>query len=429
MLRGVALVLVLASTSVAQDAQDFVHLGTEPVFLRIRVLVDGKDHRTPFTTWLRGVFDRADADKDGRLGGDEIRPVLQIAEFRSAESNPAGRPAWKHDPDGNGFIEFGELVTAVENGAGPALQVRMTGSAPSGMQLNGQPNQDPQRIFKHLDANKDSRLGADELDLARSALRKFDRDDDDTVSAEEVASSNPYAMYFAPQVRSTGQPPSLPFLELTSAELSGRAIRRFFQRYDRNDANGASDLLLAPEELPIPATVFKTHDANGDGRLDFDEVPVLLKQMEPQVEFTLHVSAEWERTPAVDFVCHDARWKDRLHRSWSGDVTIDFGDAQLELSVPAGNQFDTTQFLEQQFKAGDTDNNGYVEQKELQASYYINQLFTQAAMRTRTGSCSSRSSAGMWPAASRRGFRGRSSTWPMPAGTCSRSSMSTATDG
>lgn len=380
MLRTIAVVLVLASTALADETQDFVYLGAQPVFLRLRVLVDGKDHRTPFTTWLRGVFDRADADKDGRLSRDESKAVLEIAEFRSAESSPAGRRDWKQDPDGNGFIEFEEMVSAVENGAGPALQVRMTPTPDANARFRGQQQtEDPQRIFKHVDADKDSRLSDLEIESALSALRKFDRDDDETVSAAEISSANPYAMYFAPQVSTTTAPAAIPLLELNAAELSGRAIRQFFQRYDLQDANGVSDLVLAPEELPISDAVFKAHDANGDGRLDFDEVPVLLKQMEPQVEFTLHISVQWERTPAIDFVCHDDRWKDRVRRSYTGDVTIDFGDAQLELSVPAaGNSFDTTQFLEQQFKAGDTDNNGYVEQKELRSNYYMNQLFAQA---------------------------------------------------
>lgn len=381
MTRALVILLVLASLASAQDAQDFVYLGPEPVFLRVRVLVDGKDYHEPFRAWVRGIFDKIDADHDGRLSTEEAAKLPDDQSLRSAESNPVVRAKGNRDQNGDGWLDFEELVQAVATGAGPAMQVRLLSQMlPNNRQSvsYGQPLQDVQRIFKQLDTDKDRRLVDSELRAAQAVLQKLDRDDDDSVSQQEIASANPYAMYYGQQDPAYSPRPQLPFLELTWADVSAKSVRRFFQHYDKSTETTAADLVLSRTELPLSESVFQSHDANKDAVLDFDEVLALLKQSAPQVEFTLHVSDQWQRTPVIDVVCHDARMKDRVRRSLSGEVTLDLGLAQMELAVPASNQFDSATFLEQQFKQADSDNNGYVELKDVRNSYYINQIFPSA---------------------------------------------------
>ena len=375
--------LLSASLAFADDARDFVYLGPEPVFLRIHVRLDGQDYHTPFREWLRREFDKADADNDGYLVDAEAHVLLDVdRDFGSAESIPASRKhPVRHDPDpnGDGRFDFDEFVKVIETSSGPALEVRTTVES-AALRFRGGPLlQDGQRVFRHLDADGDRRLTPLEIRRAPDAFRKLDQDDDDTVSLQEVSSSTAIAVDPPPPTRYAGHRQQLPLLELDWGHVSEFVERSLSTRFiEHYDGNPVPDRVLSPAELRIAPEVFTAHDGNCDGVLDVGEVLTFLKNAAPAFEVTLYVSDKWERTPAIDVVCHDARLKDRVQRAFTGDVMLDLGDLRLELSVLSSHQFDSLQVLEEQFQRADVDKNGYLDEMERWKSRFIGQMVTRA---------------------------------------------------
>jgi len=108
---------------------------------------DGKLTRDELPERMLGLFDRADADRNGVLTEDEIRKAAQAAAAPAARGRGEGR---------------GEA----------------RGDGPSFMRL------DP--ILAALDTNGDGEISAEELAAAPTALKKLDANGDGQLSADEV---------------------------------------------------------------------------------------------------------------------------------------------------------------------------------------------------------------------------------------------------
>lgn len=330
-----AVVVLVSTAAIGDETQDFVYLGTKPIFLRFHLKVDGREVQTPFAGWLRQVFDRCDADHDGLLDAAEQMKLPAAEKFRSAESIPKIRGMWKPDVNSDGKVAFEELVAAVEAGVGPALSVRMTSdqTTPEPQYGNSTDAGNAEVIFKQLDVDHDQQLSAGEIQDALAVLRKLDRDDDDSFSQQELVSINPYGQFRQSRtqngwvmVRNTP-----PFLHLKAGQVSTKSVRQLFNQYDKQ----STDLQLTQSEFPLGEGQFLAYDANKDSHLDFDEVLLLLQQATPQIECTFHVPDKWERNPAIQVECHDASLKEGIRTSPSGEVTLNLGSAQIELSLPA----------------------------------------------------------------------------------------------
>ncbi len=113
---------------------------------------DGQLTRDELPERMHGLFDRADADKNGILTVEEIRKAAQAATAQSAGGSREGR---------------GE-------GRGEGRR----GNPPSFMRL------DP--ILAALDTNDDGELSSEEIAAAPTILKKLDTNGDGQLSAEEV---------------------------------------------------------------------------------------------------------------------------------------------------------------------------------------------------------------------------------------------------
>jgi len=109
---------------------------------------DGRLTRDEVPERMQGLFDRADADKNGILTADEIRKSAQTS----------APPARGEGRDGR-------------EGRGP-------GGPPSFMRL------DP--ILAAIDTDSNGEISAQELAAAPASLKKLDKDGDGKLSAEEV---------------------------------------------------------------------------------------------------------------------------------------------------------------------------------------------------------------------------------------------------
>ncbi len=220
-LLAVAGLLVLAALSISQadepkapqepstvdpgtlpEVQDVIFFTDKrPVLLRIRLFVDGQPAGERWDTFMKKLFAYLDADGNGFLDEKEAKHIIpaqtliQLFSGSLFQNNPNGGP-----PPAPGTLpDFKEIakdnkITLSEladyyhrNNAGPYTVVTGSGLATTADQLTN-------AIFATLDANKDGLLSKEELLAAHQLLMRFDDNDDEMVTPQEILATaiNPY---------------------------------------------------------------------------------------------------------------------------------------------------------------------------------------------------------------------------------------------
>src|SRR5262249_47228932 len=151
-----------------------------------------------------------------------------------------------------------------------------------------------------------------------------------------------------------------PFLALLAGESTKPLVQQLQTRY------GKGGKKLTKKDLGLDDAAFKALDADGDGELDAEELAHFAAKP-PDLELTLRLGKMDPKLRRVEIVKQDAALGDKV-KAKDGTVTLDLGVTRVELSVGAGEArnagFNQAQLLRQQylsqFKAADTDNNGYL---------------------------------------------------------------------
>ncbi len=117
---------------------------------------DGKLTRDEVPERMQGLFDRADADKDGVLTTDEIRKMAQSLAAPAGRANAGGREGVGREGGGR-------------EGRGPRMSIM---------------KMDP--ILVALDIDGDGVISAEEIANAPASLKKLDKNNDGKLTQDEV---------------------------------------------------------------------------------------------------------------------------------------------------------------------------------------------------------------------------------------------------
>jgi Ca2+-binding EF-hand superfamily protein len=346
---------------IAGDEQDVIFLhDTRPYRIRLHLQHDGRPAQTVWNEYFDTLFAFLDNDGDGVLSKQELAqapsPVQFMQQLLGGKIEPGPAP------------EFGDVDLQPADGKVTKEELRQYyrrhGAGPLHVELGRRPNPaDPlsDALFRHLDANKDSKLSFAELDAAFATLSKLDADDDEMVSMVEL-SPNAYTEFSfrgVPRGRSDLEP--LPFLLILPGEPLEPIARLLIARYDRDQ-----DGRMNRAEIGFDATTFQRLDANGDEFLDATELAAWLRQP-ADIELAIQLGDRPAHEAVTDLTSSRDAAAPARNLSPSG-LVLTFRDTRIELhrnaNEPATLEKRKESYLAR-FKALDANGDGFLDSKEI----------------------------------------------------------------
>jgi Ca2+-binding EF-hand superfamily protein len=380
-----------APAGTADDVQDLFFLGAaQPVLVRFHIRIGERPLSAAWHDSVGKLHAYLDFDGDGtvrreeaervewprlaRLFGNPVRSPMPAAMANRAAAPPA-MPALDIGPQ-DGVISVEELADFLRSLHGPlSVQARPPSES------------EQDTTFARIDANGDGALGPDERERAAQVLRRFDRNDDESISSTEMTAFRNPVFGFNGQANPAAEPPVL-LLDRSVSRF--RMVQQVLNRFDTGGPDGdkSKDHRLSRPEIGLSAEVFHEFDDDGDGTLDSDELMQYLDRGEPSIEMIVRLGPRPLKQYVVEFVDrqlvdrgrpglksvmkpHDLEVVDRppqdppspdsprmrIRRTDDTLVTIELGDVWIELRTEdtSGNLARARQAYESLFQNLDAD--------------------------------------------------------------------------
>ncbi|MBI1314918.1 hypothetical protein GC176_26795 [bacterium] len=324
-----------------------IYLGTSgPLFLKLQLTIDGQPISEFRHAFAARQFSQFDKDGNGSLAPEE---AAQVPAFDRSTSHAAVLgDDWKSldvTPQ-DGQLSLSEVTDHYEAFMGPAFSLtRRVQDRLLDVDLLGE-----------LDADHDRSVSETELKSGPEALRLLDLDDDETISAAELAPLSDPAGRPAFVTETEDSQQAYPFVLLEADANLVAIAEQILRQYDRSPADGgepgggaagngaASDGELSTSEIPASFAHLVRFDADGSKSLSISELVAALQQ--PGND--LSVTAEMPKFG-----------RPRITQPELPDRSIDFS-----VKRGAAVMSDTISFFRIQFLRVDADRNRYLDAQE-----------------------------------------------------------------
>jgi Ca2+-binding EF-hand superfamily protein len=346
-----------------------------PVFLRLRITVDGLTLDRFRERAIRQWFRQLDRNRDGFLDKTEIVDFLK-AVAEQMESGP--RPAWEsadRDP-ADGKVSPREFHAFVERQLGPPLALALRKETTSEVDLS---------LFHHLDVNGDGLLTLDELRHAKESLAPLDADDDETISTAELMAAAKEAPRQnretaderngrapARKTRATGAapsqgespPPRLALMLLgpgTPSEVVAQALVREY-----GQASGAPERRVSLAALGLSSQVLDRAPVERGATLGIAELARFVVEIPPQAELSFQLFDQQHGRPQVAVVPleHPPALQWRAVADENGLLVVNGLKLELSAKRTRGATGDRRSFYALRFNIVDRDRNNYLDKRE-----------------------------------------------------------------
>jgi len=364
---------------------------SRPVLVRVHVLVDGKPIEDVWNGFIDELFKKLDTDKDGVLNRAEAARIPMPQEL-FAVNNPflrfqQGFALTTVDANRDGKVTRDELADYYRNNGGtPFNLVRAAGnnemSRRVAFDFYGQA-QTPggaealnKALFAALDTDKDGKLSRAELAAAATVLLKKDLDDDEMITSAELRGEAPMNLGY--QVVFTGGDPTMPLTDGPLMQVNARdsgfgrnLAKTLLSRYART-AERKKEGKLTAKDLGLDAATFQKLDADGDGKLDQEELARFARR-DPDLDVTVALGGK----EGVEVRKVEGRGDfPGVKKGSNGSLLLQAGNTLLQLGFNGRQQWplvrppvrDEESFIKMQFANADTDGNGYLDEMEVRRS-------------------------------------------------------------
>jgi Ca2+-binding EF-hand superfamily protein len=265
------------------DCRDFLFLASDrPVLLRLHIQSSGKPYYVPFDDYMGKLFAYLDLNNDGVLDAKEAERVPNAQWLQFSLQGTLGFqmqkvPLGQLDMDKNGKVSRKELSDYYRRFGFTPLRVSFNANEATGAAAV------TTSFFNQLDTNKDGKLSPAEIALAPTALQRFDLDDDEMLTQDEMAPERSGMNDRGRVMRSPAGPSNGPdWLEIDPRTDPKALAQRLLAHYDKN-----KDRKLDQRECGLDASTFAALDVNHDGKLDDVELARFF-QRPADVELVLH---------------------------------------------------------------------------------------------------------------------------------------------
>jgi Ca2+-binding EF-hand superfamily protein len=285
-----------------------------PVFLQLRIQVDGQGLKSVRMAYAAKLFELADKNGDKLLDREEAKSLPPLVKSANSNETVSVADRWEavDVSPADDKVSLEELAGYIN---------RVFGST---FLLSVKPQSATQSVdlFPLLDLNHDGRLTRDELEAASTVLHKLDLDDDETYTIDELQPfRNPQIpqMPAVPAVQATEQP----FLLIDDDSIQ-RVVEQLLQRY-RGDNSGTGPPRLSRATMNVDGLAMAPYDSDDDGFLDAAELAVFLRNPIPHLAIDAQLPKTKPGKPKLTMA------EDRL----GAVAKVDSGNtARLPLAIP-----------------------------------------------------------------------------------------------
>jgi Ca2+-binding EF-hand superfamily protein len=365
----------------ADDVLDVLYLAdARPYVFRLHILIDGQPYTARWAERVLKVFAFLDRDGDGVLTKEEVAlapsPHQMAQMFHGVPYTTTafndGSLFAEMDTDGDRKVTQAEFLNYYRRGeGGPAQLVGAPGRANGANGLT-------ERLFQILDADHDGKLSKEELANAEAALHKYDANDDEIITADELMQAPTQVGVGLRFPVMQAQPPAAPmplgdspFLLVPREEAPKRITERLqtakdlLARYDKD-----KDGKLSPAEIGVPKETFDRYDQDHDGGWNATE---LLRWMifAPDVETVVHLGRLGDKDGVLDLVTPAGGAGGlTLNKGAINALSIGMSDAQISLIRAPGGVYgglteQVFQGYDQQFLAADKEDKRFLTRPQL----------------------------------------------------------------
>ena len=337
------------------EFHDILFFGpNRPVFLSVNLQIRGKGISELRELFAIDMMKSIDKDSDQKLNSQEARRIPALGRFGAAG---VVADAWKqldNAPQDNSLSKD-EVVAHVDAAMGESFVIVVRRRATQAVEL-----------FPKLDANRDGQITAVEFRNAGAALRKLDRDEDQTFSMLEL---QPFRDPNAPQLVNVqgDKNTETPFSRIGEGHKLDGIAEKLLSRYDRLD-DAAHLGRLTTKESGLKPEVLKQFDADGNGGLDVSELEALIKNPVPESVLVAKVPNPVIRRSTIAKIDETNRQiYDRIRKRQP--FAMELAGSKVEFrAFGTGSQVrDSASFYMINFRRADADKNEYVEEQEFPA--------------------------------------------------------------